>query len=79
MFRRTDLLKAIGGFDPGYLLYFEDADLCRRVQQTHRAVYYHEVSVVHFWERSAHKDWKYASYFLKSATRYFGKWGYRIF
>jgi len=79
MFCRTDLLKSLGGFDPGYFLYFEDVDLCRRVQRTHRTVYYPEVSVVHFWERSAHKDWRYTAYFFRSATRYFSKWGYRFF
>ena len=39
MFCRTDLLKKVGGFDPEYFLYFEDVDLCRRVQRTHRTVY----------------------------------------
>lgn len=79
MFCRTELLKSIGGFDPGYFLYFEDADLCRRVQRTHRTVYYPEVSVTHYWERSAHKDWRYTYYFIKSAHRYFTRWGYRFY
>lgn len=79
MFCRADLLKSLGGFDPGYFLYFEDVDLCRRVQRTHRTMYYPEVSVIHFWERSSHKNWRYTTYFLRSATRYFSKWGYRFF
>lgn len=79
MFCRADLLKSLGGFDAGYFLYFEDVDLCRRVQRTHRTIYCPEVSVVHFWERSAHTDWRYTARFLASATRYFGKWGYRLF
>jgi len=79
MFCRTELLKSLGGFDPAYFLYFEDVDLCRRVQRTHRTVYFPDVSVTHFWERSAHKNWVYTYYFMKSALRYFDRWGYRLF
>ena len=79
LFCRTDLLKSLGGFDPGFFLYFEDVDLCRRVQRTHRTVYYPDVSAVHFWGRSAHKDWWYSAQFMRSAARYFNKWGYRFF
>jgi GT2 family glycosyltransferase len=79
MFCRTPLLRSLHGFDSRYFLYFEDVDLCRRVQQTHRTVYYPYVSVIHFWERSAHKSWIYTYYFIKSAYRYFGRWGYRLY
>jgi GT2 family glycosyltransferase len=78
MFCRTELLKELGGFDPGYFLYFEDADLCRRVQRTHRTVYYPEVAVVHFWKRASHQNWVYAFYFIRSAFRYFNRWGYKL-
>jgi GT2 family glycosyltransferase len=78
MFCRTDLLKKVGGFDPEYFLYFEDVDLCRRIQKTHRTVYYPYVSVVHFWKREAHKSWLFTYYFICSAFRYFNRWGYRL-
>jgi len=78
MFCRADLLKSLGGFDPGYFLYFEDADLCRRVQKTHRTVYYPGTNAVHFWERSSHKKLNYTLMFMRSAIRYFRKWGIKI-
>jgi GT2 family glycosyltransferase len=78
MLCRTDILKKLGGFDPTYFLYFEDVDLCRRVQKTHRTVYYPYVSVTHFWKREAHKRWLFTYYFFCSAFRYFNRWGYRF-
>lgn len=78
MFCRTDLLKSLGGFDPGYFLYFEDTDLCRRVQKTHRTMYVPETSVFHYWHRSAHKKWIYTWFFVLSAAHYFRKWGLKI-
>lgn len=35
------LYKEIGGFDDAYWMYFEDIDLCRRVWEQHRPVYYY--------------------------------------
>jgi len=79
MFCRSDVIKQLGGFDPRYFLYFEDADLCRRVQQTHHTVYYPMVAVTHYWARSAHKKWKFSWIFMKSAWYYFNRWGYKWF
>jgi GT2 family glycosyltransferase len=78
MFARTDLLKALGGFDRSFFLYFEDVDLSRRVQATHRTVYVPEAAVTHFWARSTHKHWRYSYYFIRSAGRYFLRWGVRL-
>lgn len=78
MFCRMEALKAVGGFDERYFLYFEDADLSRKVQQRgYRTVYFPEVCVTHDWERMAHKSWRGAWVFAKSAYRYFRKWGFQ--
>ena len=79
MFCRTDVLKKVGGFDERFFLYFEDADLSRRVQALGlRTVFFHRASVIHIWERMAHKNWKMAWVFAVSAGTYFRKWGWRF-
>lgn len=80
MFCRTKVLKEVGGFDPGYFLYFEDFDLSRKVQQYgFKTIYYPFVSVTHMWERAAHKSLMMALFFVASGFRYFNKWGWKFF
>ncbi len=80
MFCRTAVLKQVGGFDGRYFLYFEDADLCRKIHGAgYRTVYYPDASVVHLWERAAHKSWRMAWVMSVSALKYFNKWGYRLY
>ena len=78
MFCRTDLLRKLRGFDPRYFLYFEDFDLCRRVQKTHRTVYNPHASVIHYWKRDAHINWVFTYYFMRSAFLFFNRWGYKF-
>ncbi len=78
MFCHKEVLKAVGGFDERYFLYFEDADLSRKIQEYgYRTVYFPDVSVTHSWDRMAHKSWRGMWLFMKSAYQYFRKWGFR--
>ncbi|MCX5786131.1 MAG: glycosyltransferase family 2 protein [Elusimicrobia bacterium] len=79
MFCRAGLLKKLGGFDEKYFLYFEDTDLCRSIQKTHRTMYLPEAEVTHFWARSAHVSFRAMVRFIHSTFRYFNKWGYKLF
>jgi GT2 family glycosyltransferase len=78
MFCRTEVLRAVHGFDERYFLYFEDVDLCRRMGALGRALYCPEATVIHFWQRSAHKSARYTWIFFCSALRYFLRWGFRL-
>lgn len=74
---RTDLFLRLKGFDDGYFMYLEDADLCRRVNLISRLVYLPTASVIHKWERGSHKNITLFTYHIKSMKYYFTKWGYR--
>lgn len=73
---RTQVLQAIGGFDPGYFMYVEDADITRSAMRHGKAVYLPATRVCHSWHRAAHRDPKAFLQQLHSMFRYFRKWGF---
>lgn len=76
MFVRIDVFKKIGLFDEQYFLYFEDTDLCRRINEHYRTVYYPQVSVIHQYARASYKNTKMLLHHLNSSVKYFNKWGW---
>lgn len=74
--RRT--LQEIGGFDERFFMYFEDADLCRRVREAGWLVYYvPEIEVVHQTGGSSHSKPRAVWLLHKSAFLYHRKHGAR--
>lgn len=73
---RTELWCQLGGFDPRFFLYLEDADLTRRVNQVSRTIYIPDAVVIHQWERSSYKNVRHGLVHLASLFRYFQKWGW---
>ncbi|OJG46767.1 glycosyl transferase [Enterococcus hermanniensis] len=81
-FMVVDLQKfnQIEGFDPRYFMYFEDNDLCRKMEQAgYKALYSPQFTVVHLYERGAVKSRKLFIVFLQSMRKYFSKWGWQLF
>lgn len=76
MFMRCSVLKQTGGFDERYFMYAEDLDLCRRIGDISRTMYYPEVSVVHEYEKGSYKNKKLLKYHICSVVKYFNKWGW---
>ncbi len=74
MLLRTEILKKIGGFDDGYFMYFEDADLARRVNEVSKCVYYPYAIVNHVWGRESKRNLKLMCIHIDSMFRYFRKW-----
>ena len=78
MFCRTAALRAIGGFDARYFLYFEDFDLSRRIAAHGRIVEVPGVRIIHQGGRTARRGLGRIARFLRSGIRYFNTYGWRI-
>ncbi|MGH8809882.1 MAG: glycosyltransferase [Noviherbaspirillum sp.] len=76
MFLRTSILAKTGGFDQRFFMYLEDVDLSRRIGRLARTVYFPAVSVVHGYEKGSYKSGILLSHHIRSAIRYFNKWGW---
>ncbi len=74
------IMEKIGYFDEGYLLYFEDMDLCYRLKKAGYGVYYcPSAEVYHHYQRgSAGRFSRKTIWHIKSAIRFFNKFGWRL-
>lgn len=76
MFIRTAALQKAGLFDERYFMYMEDIDLCRRIGQHYKTVFYPHVAVTHGYAKASYRDKRLLGHHLRSAVRYFSKWGW---
>lgn len=76
MLFRFHVLKSVGFFDTRFYMYMEDVDLCRRVGQCARTVFYPNVDVVHDYAKGSYRNPKLLFFHLRSAMQYFNKWGW---
>lgn len=75
---RTKIFKELKGFDDNYFMYVEDADLCKRVNQMSKLMYYPNAKVIHRWEKGSHVNKNLFNYHVQSMIYYFKKWGWRL-
>jgi len=76
---RSELFKQLGGFDDNYFMYVEDADLCKRVNQVSKLMYYPDARVIHKWNKGSHKNKALFKCHVESMLYYFKKWGVKLF
>lgn len=79
MFFRGDVLRALGGFDEAYFLYFEDFDLSLRAGKKTQIAYVPAVRVVHAGGKAGKKGWWHIRHFGKSAVRFYATHGLKLF
>ncbi|MBI3715401.1 MAG: glycosyltransferase family 2 protein [Betaproteobacteria bacterium] len=71
MLMRSDTLRALGGFDENYFLYYEDVDLCARMRDRGlEATVCTSVSVIHAARRESRRNLRYAWWHLCSVTKF---------
>lgn len=69
--------SAVGGFDEGYFMYLEDADIGRKFSQAGYASYVcAEQGVIHDAQRASKRDMTHLKWHISSALRYFRKHGF---
>ena len=80
---RKDIFNTIGGFDEGFFMYYEDADLCLRLLISgKRTVYVPTVKAIHFYNRESSKSLisLLKVIHFRSILRFYSKhWRYLIF
>ncbi len=74
----TETFRIFGGFDEGYFMYVEDADLTQKAMQCGRVMLLPQFSAVHAWHRAPHSDMSHFTQQIKSMGRYFKKWGFKL-
>lgn len=80
MLLRSSSFKEINGFDDRYFMYFEDYDLCLELRKRNKRIVYTPFSsVIHYYERGAHKNKQLFKIFMQSLVKFFNKWGWRWF
>lgn len=76
MFIRTCIFKEIGMFDERFFMYAEDTDLCRRIGNKYKTMYYPEAVIYHEYAKGSYKSNKLLIVHINSAIKYFNKWGW---
>jgi GT2 family glycosyltransferase len=77
MFFRMSVIKKFNiFFDERFFMYCEDIDLTRRLHCVSKTIFYPEVSIIHDHAQESYKSKKMLFQHIKSAIKYFNKWGW---
>ncbi len=69
---RRDVFEQIGGFDESFFMYFEDKDICKRVDEAGwKVVYYPKASLIHLLGGSSSGVQKSANTYYRDSQLYY--------
>jgi GT2 family glycosyltransferase len=78
MLFRKPILERLGGFAPGYFLYFEDYDASLRAGRISKVTYVPSVRIVHHGGNAARKGLRHVRLFCASALRFYRTHGWKV-
>jgi GT2 family glycosyltransferase len=77
MFLRMSVIKEQDiFFDERFFMYCEDFDFIRRLHRIGKTIYYPYISIIHNHAKESYKSRKMMIEHIKSAIKYFNKWGW---
>ena len=77
MFLRMNTIKENNiFFDERFFMYCEDFDFIRRLHRVGKTIYYPDVLIIHDHAKESYKSKKMLLEHIKSAVKYFNKWGW---
>ena len=79
MLLRRRAVDQTGGFDPRFVLYFEDYDWTVRLNKVTRTAYVPSFEVVHHGGGASRKGMRHVGHFVKGGWRYYRKHGWKWF
>ncbi len=67
---KKDVFGKAGGFDDNFFLYYEDADLCKRIREAGLDVlYYPHISIIHLKGENVKDDFRSSTYFYAKQSQ----------
>ncbi len=76
MFARRSVLDSIGGFDERFFLYMEDTDICRRIGDVSKLLFWPWTTVTHSHGQGSYKNLTMLRLHVRASIAYFNKWGW---
>lgn len=76
MMLRCSVVEKTKGFDERYFMYAEDVDLCRRIGEVSKTIFYPKVSIYHEYAKGSYGNRRMLIMHIKSIVKYFNKWGW---